>query len=136
MIRQRAQIAGGAQKLAQSSDFDGIDRAAPQALLALDQGVDLLLVLLGLERAGAVDERAAGCEQRDRAVEQAALQCHERRNLGFAFDPGDVRMASDGSGGHAGCVDEHRVERAAPPFGCIGEDRLGLEPDEPREILL
>ena len=46
--------------------------------------VDLLLAFLRLERAGAIDERAARLGQRDGAVEQPALQRGERGDVGLA----------------------------------------------------
>ena len=62
----------------------GCDRDAAQRRLAREQRLDLLLALLGLERADAIDDQAARLGQRDRAVEQAALQAGELRDVGLA----------------------------------------------------
>ena len=74
MTGQRAQVAGGIDEFGNSADFVGLNRDAAQRRLARQQRLDLLLAFLGLERADAIDDPAAGLDQRGGAVEQAALQ--------------------------------------------------------------
>src|ERR1700674_4927156 len=86
MAGQRAQIAQRAHELRQAGEFFRRNRTAPQARLAGQQSGDLLLVLFGLERAGAVDQRAGGFEQPGPPVEQTALQADERLDLGWPLE--------------------------------------------------
>ena len=62
-----------------AENFGGGDRHAPHAPFRASKGGDDVLAFLGLERAGAIDQRAAGLGQRDGAVDQPALQRGKRR---------------------------------------------------------
>ncbi len=75
LARQRAQIAVLGDELASAENFRGGDRRAPHARRrGREVSATIVLVLLGLERAGAIDQRAAGLGQRAARVDQAALQ--------------------------------------------------------------
>ena len=50
-----------------------------------------------------------------------------RGDIGFAFEPGNVRVAANGSSCRTGRVEQYRVERAALPFQRIGHDGAGLQ---------
>src|SRR5262245_13977397 len=60
--------------------------------------LDLPLALLRLERAGAIDEKAAGLDELRRSIEQAGLKGRRRSRVLFAFQVKDVGVAPDGSG--------------------------------------
>ena len=108
---------------------------AAQAGVARQELVDRLLAFLGLERAGAIDERAARLDSVGRAGEQAALQGRERGEIGLG-------CLSQGMSGWRRIVpvDEHGASSSTasngPPCHCvgIGGDDLGGEL-EPREVL-
>src|SRR5229473_3646437 len=72
---QRAQIAVRADELAQASDLGGGDRRPPQARVALEQRPHDLDPLLGLERAGAINQNAARPGQFGCARNEPVLQC-------------------------------------------------------------
>ena len=88
--------------------FAGLNRDAAQRRLACQQGLDLLLALLGLERADAIDDPAAGPGQRGGAVEQAVLQGGELRDVGFAAS---ARRRRDGGGSCRSRSTAHRPAR-------------------------
>ena len=74
LVRQRTQIAVAVDRLGQTADLLGADRLAAKSRLPLQKSLDLSLALLGLQRAGAVDQPAAGLRQLRRGVEEARLQ--------------------------------------------------------------
>ena len=85
----------------------GRDRDPLDPVIAREQAGDLLLAFLGLERADAIDERAAGPGQLDRAIDQLALHLDERRDVGLAFS---ATARRDGGGS---CRSRSRAHRAA-----------------------
>ena len=76
-----------------------------------------LLAFFRLQRTGAIDQRPARLQQRDRPLQQPLLQRRQRGDIGLLPQPGDVGMAADGAGRGAGRVDQDAVEAAAvvPP---------------------
>src|ERR1051325_3189253 len=76
---QGAEAAVGRQQLGMAGDLVGSDRVMAQAGIAAEQGGDLILALLGLQRAGAIHQGAARFEQRNGVVEKTALQRSEER---------------------------------------------------------
>ena len=101
----------GVTNSARPHSFRRRHRPPGKAGIALQQGLDLPLAFLRLQRADAIDQHAARLGQLDRAVEQARLQPDQRRDVGLALEPGHVGMAADGAGRGAGRIEQYRVER-------------------------
>ncbi len=112
------------------SDFNG---AAEAYLQVLRQYPGNLSALLGLERAGAVDQPATGLRQTRRRLEQPCLEGDELVAVLRRFRPGDVGVAADGPGGAAGRVEQHGVEGLRLPLRRIDGDDVGRQA-EPLEI--
>ena len=125
--RQRAQVAVGGEEFGEAADLRRCDGARRRRGSRASKRRDLVLAFLRLERAGAIDQGAAGLDQLDRAVEQPPLQRGERGDVGFALEPGHVGMAADGAGRGAGRIEQHGVERPALPFQRVGGDGLGCK---------
>ena len=121
---QGAQIAVRGDDLGQARDLAGIDRHAAHAGFGRQQRGDRLLAFFRFQRTGAVDQRPARLEQRDRLLQQPLLQRRQGGDVGFLPQPGDVGMAADGAGRGAGRIDQDAVEGAvaARPFGGVGDD--------------
>lgn len=134
MARQRADIAIGGDEFRQSGQFAGLDRLPLHLRFGIQQRGDGLLAFLRFQRTGAIDQRAAGLEQAHTFLQQPLLQRVERAEIGFVLQPGDVGVAADGAGRHAGRVEKDRIEWTAVPFGRIGRHASGFE-REPREIV-
>src|ERR1700722_18005531 len=98
MARQRAHVAQRRDAFAQASDLARLDRRAANVGVAPQQRRDLALALLGLQRASAIDYRAAGPGLLDRPVEQLGLQFPETRNVAGPLGPCDVGMSSNRAG--------------------------------------
>src|SRR5215472_3994979 len=113
MAGQRTQIARRAYELRKPRELLGRNRTTPQGGVSLQQSRNLRLVLLRLERAGAIHQRAARAEQRGRPVEQATLERDERLDVLRLLEPRNVRVAPDSSGRHAGRVEQNRIDGAA-----------------------
>ena len=102
-------------------------RAAARGSRA-SSAVDLLLALLRLERAGAVDDPcrpASSARRRGRAGGAAG-----RRAAAMSasrLSQATSGMAADRAGRRAGRVEQHGVERPGLPFGRVGRDRFGGE---------
>ena len=79
-------------------ELGGPDRVAAQAPIAANERRHLRLALLGFERAGAIDQRAARLEQRDGVVEQTGLQGDELLQIDLGLQPWNIRMAADRAG--------------------------------------
>src|SRR5689334_8151052 len=71
---QRAQISRPRDPFLAMPDFPRIDRDARERKVATEDSVDLRFALLGFERASAVDDDAAGLDERDCLLEQTRLQ--------------------------------------------------------------
>ena len=111
------------------------DRVEAQSLVSREQRGDLRLALLGLERAGRVDEPPSGLEELCRVVEQTGLERGKVRDVFRRLDIGNVGVPADGPGGGAGRIEQHRVERfAGLPCRRVGVHRLSGK-TEPRQIL-
>ena len=121
MAGQGAQVAVFGDELAAAEYLGRGDRGAPHARFVRQQVGDDVLAFLGLERAGAIDQRAARLGQRRRAFDQAALQGGELGDVRGAFEPRHVGMAADGAGRGAGRIKEHRIERLGGPFRHVGD---------------
>ena len=114
MAGQRAQIAGWSEAFGQAADLIRSDRRPADVGVAPQQGDDLGLAFLRLERAGAIDDGSARPRQGDRLVKELTLQPEETGKIGRALEPGDVRMTANGAGRRAGRVDQRRRRTAAP----------------------
>ena len=129
---QRAQVPGGVDEWPRRRSRRARSEAAPRRL-ARQQRLDLLLALLRLERADAIDDRPPGL------ISATARSSRRRcRSVSTRYrpplEPGDVRVAADRAGRRAGRIEQHRIERPALPFGRVGGDHFGLQA-EPREVL-
>ena len=93
-------------------DLMGQDRVAAKARLAVEEILDDVGAFLRLERAGAIDQRAARLGELGGVGEEPALQRGERGDVGLPLEPGDIGMAADGAGRGAGRIEQNRVERA------------------------
>ena len=91
--------------------------------------LELRLALLGLERAGGIDQQALGPHPGGGARQQLRL---DRRHFGEQPRTDAVEhvgMAAEDPGGAARRIDQHRVERLRRrPLERIGGDDLRLEP--------
>ena len=80
-----------------------------------------LLVFLGFERAGGVDEHPARLEQAGGDGEQLQLVTLVGFQVFGLTVPADIRLAADDAGARAGRVDEDGVERRGQGGGELGE---------------
>ena len=111
----------------------GLDRKRPQAVASDGRG-DLFLALLGLQRAGAIDQRAAGLQPGDGAVDHRRLPGGEALDVLRPLQPGGIRVAADGAGRRAGRVEQDGVEGLRRlPGEEVGGDDIGREV-EPGEV--
>jgi len=76
------------------------------------EGLDHGLALLGLQRADAIDQAAAGTHPPGRSGEQIGLDFRQLGDVGRPAGPEHVRMAAEGAGGGAGGVEQDGVELA------------------------
>ena len=101
----------GERHSGETADFVGLDRQSPHVGISAQQRADMRFALLGLQRAGAIDEQPARLGQRDRFVEQLRLQRDKRGQIAEPLGPGDVGMAPDRAGRRAGRIEQDGVER-------------------------
>ena len=78
--------------------------------VAAQEGDDLGLALLPLQRAGAVDQTAAGLHPPGGGVQQPVLDVGQLGHVGGAGGAQHFRVAAKGAGGGAGGVQQHGVE--------------------------
>ena len=91
--------------------------------------------LLLLQGADGVDQPAAGAQHGGGRFDQPILPGDQRRQIAGPLDVRQVRMAADGAGGRAGCVQQDGVQRRVrPPIVGVGLDDLGAEM-QPRQVL-
>ena len=83
MAGQGAEVAGVVDELGKAADLGRRDRSPAQAGITGEKFRHDLDALLGLERAGAIDQHAAGADEFDRARQQPALQRRQRRDVRF-----------------------------------------------------
>ena len=135
---QGTQVALRIKDFGQAGDLAGCDRGPRQGRFRSEQRGNGGFALLGLQRTGAIDQRAARLEQSGRLLEQALLQGGQRGDLGFLAQPGDVGVTANRAGRSAGRIDEDAVDAAmfgAAPFGGVSDNGLGAEL-QPRQIIL
>ena len=77
-----------------------------------EERVDLRLVLLAEQRAGGVDQAAAGFHQAPGAVEDVALDLDQFIQILLREFPLGVGVAAPGAGARTGRIDQHAVEAA------------------------
>lgn len=113
--------------MAQAADLLGVDRdALPVGMLGEEAG-DLALALGDLQRAGAVDEEAAGGDPAGGAGDEAMLQLRQFLDLRRLLEAADVGVAAQRAGGRAGGVEEDGVEgRLRRPGLEVGDEGLDL----------
>src|SRR5262245_4078111 len=99
MAGQGAKLTLGVEKFRLSANLVGADRIAPERRISRQKRGNLVFALLALQRAGAIDQRAAGLQQRDRMVEQPRLKGDELAEIGLGFEPRNVRMPPHSSCG-------------------------------------
>ena len=98
--------------------------------VALEEGLDLPLVLGRQHRAGGVDEAAARLHQARRGVEDGGLLGDELGEILGPQGPAAVGIATPGAGAGAGRVDQHAVEGAGlalQPFAVVAVERAALD---------
>ena len=135
IVGEGAKTARGLDPLGLSGELVLADLGEPQRIVADEQGGDLRLALLGLERAGGIDQPAARLEQGCGIVEQPRLQHGKRGDVLGRLDIGYVGVAADRAGRRAGGIEQHRVEFL---FGIEGRgvaDHEFSRKTEPVEIL-
>ena len=113
--------------LGEAAEFGRLDRDEAEIMTA-GKASELQLPLLGLERACAIDERAAGLEERRRALEHAGLEVGQRADVPRPLQPRNVGVAADGSGCRAWRVEEDSIEQVRRrPTQQVAGDELGGE---------
>ena len=98
--------------------------------MALEEGLDLALVLGRQHRAGGVDQPAARLHQARRGVEDGGLLGHQLGEILGPQRPAAVGIAPPGAGAGAGRVDQHAVEGAGlalQPFAVVAVERAALD---------
>ena len=117
--RQRSQIALGRDPLGLGADLGGGDRRAREVGLGGQEGRDLALALLGLQRAGAVDEQRRPARTRV-AAWPASRRCSSAMRA-------DVLGRASGAGcrdGGGSCPWPCRARRARPRRRCAPGDQV------------
>src|SRR5262249_26483498 len=85
---QRAEVASAVEELGATMHLACYNWVSANAGIARQQLGDRRGALISFERAGAIDDQAAWLGQLDRARQQPALQGSQRRDVGFALEPG------------------------------------------------
>ena len=78
--------------------------------LSHQEGFDHLGIFGGHDRAGGVQQDAAGFKQWPEVIEQCALQLSQLGNVGGAAQDFDIRVTADNAGGGAGGVEQDAVK--------------------------
>src|SRR5689334_6456688 len=101
MGRQSAQLTQPVEPFGLDPALARLDRKTDVIRPRLQEGVDLVLALLPLQRTGGVDQHAAGPYQIGRVGEQPALEVGERSDIAGRLVPRDIRVATNGAGRRA-----------------------------------
>src|SRR5690606_29713153 len=96
----------------------GIDKL--ELRMGFEQGGDEVLVFLRFDRAGGVDEAAAGRRAGQGVPDDAALELGELCDVGMTEAPADIDSAAEDAGVRAGDLEEDGVEGGAPLRGGRG----------------
>src|SRR5437667_12046792 len=88
-------------------------RVWPELGMRRQKTVGEVVVLLGLERAGRVDEPAAGLDERRRGLEDPCLARRVQREVCDSSPPLPVRIAPEDAEARAGRVDQAAVAGGA-----------------------
>ncbi len=107
-------------------------RVRPELRMRRQKTVGEVVVLLGFERAGRVDEPAAGLDERRRGLEDPCLARRVQREVCDSSPPLHFRIAPEDAEVRAGRVDEDAVAGGAEA-GYLRLDRPleGLDAPEP-----
>ena len=128
MAGQGSQVAGAGNELAAAENLGGgVIGARRICRFAREQAGDDVLAFLGLQRAGAIDQRAARFGQRDGVLDQPPLQRGELCDVRGVLEPRYVGVAADGARRGARRVDQNGIKRLGRPFGDIRADKLGCK---------
>src|SRR6185437_11789744 len=127
--REPQHVALGGRRAADGLGPDGADRQQREIAVRGEEALDLRLVLLAQQRAGDIDQPAAGLGQPGRTAEDLALERGELGKILRPEPPFGVGVAPPGPGAGAGRVDEDAVEAvrmALHPFVALAGERHAL----------
>ena len=87
---------------------------------AIEKAGNNIVVFLGQDRAGAIDERTAGPQGPPHGIKHGSLRCRVGVNVVVGAVQLDVGATTEGAGAGARGIDEDAVKRRTVPPGLIG----------------
>src|SRR5262249_38371792 len=113
---ERTQLALGGKPVGGNLSLARLDCPTSKITLLPEEIAHDLRAFLRFERAGAVHQEPTWLHELGCPCEQAPLDAHERGNIRWPFDPGNIGMASDRTGPGAGSIEQNGIERTGAPL--------------------